>query len=141
MKIFEAKLSLREQINTFYQQQGYHSDWSDTERAFVCMEGSIIVGCVKVETIHKAAILRGMYVDSQYQRQGIGTRLLKHIEPILNQRLSYCMPLAHVANYYKKIRFIEVAESEYPEFLTLRCEKYRAAGYKIKTMLRQPSLF
>lgn len=136
MKILEADIDLKEQVNKFYIEQGYHSDWSETERAFVCVDDGIVVGSVKVEQSQGVAILRGMYVDSKYQSQGIGTQLLEYIEPVLNERVSFCMPLSHAAKFYEKIGFREVADNAYPNFLTKRCDKYRDAGYVIKTMQR-----
>ncbi|GAB3535138.1 GNAT family N-acetyltransferase [Photobacterium alginatilyticum] len=140
MKILEADLSLKEQINRFYVAQGYHSDWSETERAFVCLDDGAVVGSVKIEQIYEVAILRGMYVDDKYQRQGIGTQLLSYIEPVLNERPAFCIPLSHAADFYRKIGFREVPESTYPKFLAERCDKYRKAGYMIKTMHRDQFL-
>lgn len=98
MKICEADHCLKEQVNRFYLEEGYHGNWSDRERAFVCITENVIIGSVKVELLNNVAILRGMYVNSAYQRRGIGAQLLKHIEPILNESTAYCMPLAHVAD-------------------------------------------
>ena len=137
MEIFEADEKYKTQINTFYKAQGYHSDWSDTERAFICLTQGQVIGSVKVECINNVTILRGMYVSSQYQRQGIGKRLLKFIEPVLNEKIGYCMPLSHVAEYYKQIGFAEVELDSYPEFLKDRCKSYIKSGYKIKTMKRE----
>ena len=137
MKIFEADKSLKAAVNLFYSEQGYHGNWSETERAFVCTVQGQIVGSVKVEFINKVTILRGMYISENLQKQGIGARMLKHIEPILNQRTAYCMPLAHVAHFYKQIGFVEVNEKSYPSFLIERCNEYRNAGYVITTMRRE----
>jgi len=42
MEIFEADKSFQEALDKFYQEQGYHSNWSETERAFICLsEGRI----------------------------------------------------------------------------------------------------
>ncbi|WCE29341.1 GNAT family N-acetyltransferase [Vibrio sp. SCSIO 43137] len=137
VELTEAELSLKTEIDNFYQQQGYHSNWSETERAFVCLNRGKVIGSVKVELIHSVTILRGMYVDSSFQRQGIGSRLLKLIEPVLNEKTAYCMPLTEAAEFYKQIGFREIAGCEYPAFLQQRCEKYRDAGYQIKTMIRE----
>lgn len=81
-----------------------------------------------------------MYVDAKNQRKGIGTQLLNHIEPVLNERPAFCMPLSHAADFYSKIGFIEIPESNYPDSLTKRCDKYREAGYAIKTMYREQTI-
>jgi len=137
MKVFEANDEFRHQLNQFYSQQGYHGAWEATERAFICVENDQIVGAVKVELINDVSILRGMYVSESYQNQGIGTRLLQLIEPVLNKHTGYCMPLEHAADFYKKIGFTEVSINKYPDFLKARCLGYIDAGYKIKTMIRE----
>ena len=80
-----------------------------------------------------------MYISEAFQKQGLGTRFLEYIEPVLNEAPAYCMPLAHVTDFYKKVGFIEVPENTYPDFLVRRCQKYREAGYIITTMYREKS--
>ena len=140
MKIVEANIADKTAIDTFYVEQGYHSNWSETERAFICRHEDKVIGAVKVERIEGVSILRGMYIDEAFQKMGLGSQFLQHIEPILNETLSYCMPLAHVASFYTQIHFNEVFEQEYPAFLAERCKAYRAAGYEIKTMRRAKKL-
>ncbi|EGR1480676.1 N-acetyltransferase [Vibrio parahaemolyticus] len=129
MRIFEADNSMKEAVGQFYKEQGYHSAWSNTERVFICLNDGEIIGSVKVELINNVTILRGMYIASDFQGQGLGLKFLKHIEPVLNLRTAYCMPLAHVTNFYKRIGFKEVEESKYPDFLQKRCGKYREIGF------------
>ncbi|USD66673.1 GNAT family N-acetyltransferase [Vibrio sp. SCSIO 43136] len=137
MEIVEADSSLKAVVEEFYLEQGYHSGWSDDERAFICLIDGVVIGSVKVELLNDVTVLRGMYIDSQYQGQGLGLRFLKHIEPVLNKRTAYCMPLNSAANFYKHIGFVEASEAEYPEFLQVRCRKYREQGYEISTMRRE----
>jgi len=137
MRIFEADSFMKDAVGQFYKEQGYHSAWSHTERAFICLNDGAIIGSVKVELINDVTILRGMYIASEFQGKGLGLQFLKHIEPVLNLRTAYCMPLAHVTDFYKHIGFNEVEESQYPEFLQQRCEKYREMGYSITTMRRE----
>ena len=137
MEIVEADRSLKPEVEAFYREQGYHSGWSDSEKAFVCLVEGKIIGSVKVELLNGVATLRGMYIDQKYQRQGLGLRFLRHIEPVLNTRVAYCMPLTSAKEFYKYIGFAEVPSSEYPEFLQQRCKRYREHGYVISTMCRE----
>lgn len=57
MRIIEADIAMKEQVNKFYVAQGYHSDWSETERAFVCLVENEVIGSVKVELVHEITIL------------------------------------------------------------------------------------
>ena len=137
MIIIEAEQARRHEINLFYREQGYHRHWSDTERAFVCLFNNKVVGSVKVESIDNINVLRGMYITEKFQGKGLGRRLLRFIEPVLNLQVSYCMPLAHVSDFYEYIGFSKVLESEFPIFLQERCEEYRKCGYQISTMIRE----
>ncbi len=140
LDIIEAEASLKEAIDHFYVEQGYHGSWSETERAFVCLVESTVIATVKVEQTHGVSILRGMYVKPCYQNQGLGTHLLNHIEPVLNETVAYCMPLAHARAFYEKIGFKDVPMDTYPDFLIERCNGYRDAGYTITTMKRDQAM-
>lgn len=137
MKIFEAPYDLRYQINTFYQQQGYHGQWSEKERAFIAMNNGDVIGSVKVECVNQVSILRGMYISPEYQGQKLGTELIKHIEPLLNKTVSYCLPFSHLARFYHQIGFSKAELSMLPAFLTERFCCYEKQGYKIIPMKRE----
>ncbi|HHC6610346.1 hypothetical protein [Vibrio parahaemolyticus] len=44
MRIFEADSSMKDTVGKFYKEQGYHSAWSNTERAFICLNDGAIIG-------------------------------------------------------------------------------------------------
>ena len=136
MKIFEAEKSIRNDLNAFYVAQGYHSDWSVIERAFVAMVNNNFVGSVKVERSNGISILRGMYISNDFQGDKLGTRLIKYIEPILNETVSYCMPFSHLDKFYAQIGFKKVNLNLFPDFLQQRYVGYENKGYKIIPMMR-----
>ena len=136
MQIIEADKSIRSDLNVFYVEQGYHSDWSTIERAFVAMGNNNIIGSVKVEKSNGISILRGMYISNEFQGRNLGTQLIKHIEPILNETISYCMPFSHLEKFYAQIGFIKVNLCKYPDYLRQRYRSYEKEGYKIIPMMR-----
>jgi len=136
MKIFEANEKLKKDINSFYKEQGYHSDWSKNERAFVAFDGDKLVGCVKVEKLGDISVLRGMYIDKCYQGNKLGTELIRFIEPLLNEYLSFCMPFSHLETFYQKIGFKQVSLDVFPDGLIKRFFDYEKAGYIIIPMQR-----
>ncbi|WP_281558387.1 GNAT family N-acetyltransferase [Thalassomonas sp. RHCl1] len=140
MKIFEADKSYLTTLNEFYVAQGYHSDWGDRERAFIATFDNKIVGAVKVESNQGVSILRGMYLDKAFQGNGLGTAFIKHIEPILNETVSYCMPFSHLADFYGKIGFKIVSPESYPPFLADRYKGYENQGYQIIAMCRESAI-
>ena len=137
MKVFEADESFRDELNQFYREQGYHSGWSSSERAFIATNDDEIVGSVKVEVGNGISVLRGMYVAKGYQGNGFGTEFLKHIEPILNETISYCMPFSHLGKFYGQIGFQPVNPDSFPEYLAQRYRGYEEKGYQIIAMRRE----
>ncbi len=136
MQISEADESMRNDLNAFYVEQGYHSDWSKVEMAFVAMENNKIIASVKVERSHGFSILRGMYISREFQGRKIGTKLIKYIEPILNETISYCMPFAHLDTFYSQVGFEKVNLNLYPKYLRKRYIGYQESGYNIIPMIR-----
>lgn len=136
MEIIEAPKTLKNKINNFYKQQGYHSGWGATERAFFTLQNDEITGVVKVEKINEVSILRGMYLADAIQRQGQGTKFIQHIEAVLNETVSYCMPFKHLKGFYSQIGFKQIPVKQLPWFLQTRFSAYEKAGYVIIAMQR-----
>jgi len=136
MEIFEASDDIRKDLNHFYLKQGYHSNWSQNERAFIATQDDEIIGGVKVENLEGVSILRGMYVANNFQGNQVGTKLIKHIEPILNKTISYCMPFSHLEKFYAQIGFRKTSLKTYPKYLQERYVGYENEGYIIIPMVR-----
>ncbi|UXI02360.1 GNAT family N-acetyltransferase [Photobacterium sp. TY1-4] len=139
MEIVEANESIRGALNQFYREQGYYSGWSHDERAFIATKNDEIIGSVKVESCHGISILRGMYIAEKYQGKGLGSDFINHIEPILNETLSYCMPLSHLGAFYGQIGFEVIYPDQLPGFLIQRYRGYENRGYRIIAMRREKS--
>ena len=137
MEIFEVDESFRDGLNLFYREQGYHSGWSNAERAFIATNNDEIVGSVKVETCNEVSILRGMYITKEYQGKGLGTAFINHIEPILNETVSYCIPFSHLGKFYGQIGFQSINPDSFPMSLVQRYRGYEKHGYKIIAMRRE----
>jgi GNAT superfamily N-acetyltransferase len=101
------------------------------------LDNDNIVASVKVERSLGISILRGMYIASHYQGKGLGTKLIKHIKPILNETTAYCMPFEHLECFYRQIGFKKVNLNRYPEFLKASYLGYEAQGYQIIPMMRK----
>ena len=136
MRTIEAGREFQEAIDKFYANEGYHSGWSENERAFICLSEKQIIGCVKLEFREKVIVLRGMYIASNFQKKQVGTKLLKFIEPILNESKSYCIPFSHLTRFYNKINFMDAKLENIPRFLFERYKSYQEKGYNVKVMCR-----
>lgn len=137
MHIEEASQELKANVNEFYRSMGYHSGWSDNEQAFCFLAGNLVKGCVKVEKVHGVHMLRGMYLEKNLQGKGFGTLLIKHIELVLNETTSYCLPFAHLSEFYGQIGFEKIPCESLPDFLVTRFKKYQEMGHKIIAMKRK----
>ncbi len=137
MEIIEADDYYRDILNKFYCEQGYHSGWSHTERAFIAINNNDIIGSVKVEVRDGVSILRGMYIIKEYQGKALGTSFIKFIEPILNETVSYCMPFMHLNEFYGQIDFKPINPTCLPTFLAQRYQSYKDRGYQIIAMCRE----
>ena len=77
-----------------------------------------------------------MFINPEFQKQGLGTTLLKFIEPIMNEKNSYCIPFSHLKRFYKQIDFIDINKKGVPNFLLRRYENYQKNGHNVKLMQR-----
>ncbi len=142
MKIIKAPSSLKIEINQFYHKVGYHSHWSGNEQAYCMLDNNLIIGAVKIEELDDFFVLRGMYLDNNFHQRGLGTQLLKFIEPILNKAISYCLPFNHLTPFYQQVNFEVIQVEQLPLILMNRFEKYRNEGHQIIPMYKpSKSLF
>jgi predicted N-acetyltransferase YhbS len=59
-------------------------------------------------------VLRGMYVHPEHIGKGIGSGLLKAIEPVLAETNSYCIPFDHLFDFYGKAGFSRIEPNDAP---------------------------
>jgi amino-acid N-acetyltransferase len=94
----------------------------------LALEQDKLVGCAGLEIYGDAGLLRSVAIDSQYQKQGLGSRLTEGILDLAEQyRLSSVSLLTETArNYFPKFGFVEVSRPDLPEALTAS-EEFRGA--------------
>jgi GNAT superfamily N-acetyltransferase len=68
-----------------------------------------------------------MRVEPDFQRQGIGSRLLGAVGAELRGPC-YCIPYAHLTGFYGQIGFQVLEPRLAPDFLAERLATYRARG-------------
>ena len=83
-------------------------------------------------------MLRGMYVRPSARSEGIGTLLLSTFVRALGERACFCIPFAHLTEFYRREGFATVPEAEIPVPLALRLNSYRQEGHDVVLMLRDP---
>jgi predicted N-acetyltransferase YhbS len=83
--------------------------------------------------------LRGMRVADSHQGRGMGTALLRELEPLLANQDCYCIPFSHLEQFYSSIGFEVLEDGLVPAFLAERAARYRSKGEAISPMVRRIS--
>ena len=123
-------------VADLYKRTGYKGTVSPDDRVMVAIHDGRIVGAVRLCEEFGTTVLRGMYLLREFQRGGIGTRLLQFAETVLEERACYCIPYRHLENFYGRIGFRRIDESSAPPGLRERCDQYRAGGTDVILMER-----
>lgn len=95
-------------MNRFYRQALYPAKAGRNDKAFVVRhEGNIIAALVLVSHPNKRYLMRAMFISEAFRRQGLGTLLLRHIQPWLVALSSqggccYCFSLTHLQAFYEQ---------------------------------------
>jgi N-acetylglutamate synthase-like GNAT family acetyltransferase len=98
---------------------------------------SALCGAVRMCDEHSVLVLRGMRVCEGMRRQGIGTRLLQAVEPVIGGRECFCIAHRYLRSFYGRIGFVEIEPTEAPPFLRERWAAYgREYGLDVIVMRR-----
>ncbi|WP_454261316.1 GNAT family N-acetyltransferase [Pseudoxanthomonas mexicana] len=120
----------------FYESRGYGGA-AVVPSDFVvrAKERDRIVGVGRLCQEHGLLWLRGMQVDPQFQRQGIGARILGRLDQEIGNRWCCCLPYDHLVNFYRQAGF-EPATESLPMALGERLDSYLSRGLKVVAMVR-----
>ena len=114
------------QIAQLYQDFGYKGPIQAEARHYFAYKGSSPIGILRLVKENGYWVLRGMFVDKQYRRQGVGKNFLRfvarHIEKL--DQNCYCIPYSHLESFYGTIGFKKVSDLEAPIFLVARKNQY-----------------
>jgi N-acetylglutamate synthase-like GNAT family acetyltransferase len=140
MTINLAKLHDTEAIKTFYSQCGYGGGLNKEDRVLIAQLGEEIIGAVRLCPDNGFSVLRGMQILAPFQRQGIGTQLLRACTEQLVDQVCYCIPWQHLRSFYQQVGFQEVSPVEVPALLRERFDGYIVRGMNVIIMGRLPAL-
>lgn len=121
----------------FYLRSGYDAQL-DPQNEFIAAElDGEPVGLLRLCLEEGVLVLRGMRIADQYQRRGIGTRLLHFAAQQIADRPCWCIPFRHLVGFYGQTGFREIEPPNAPPFLRERLEIYREKlGLDAVIMLR-----
>lgn len=128
-----------DRVNSFYARQATTARVTADEQVVLAEQNDHVVGVVRLCLEHGHLVLRTMRVREDLQRKGIGKQRLRFLESLLNGRECYCLPYAHLTEFYGVIGFLGIPEEEAPLHLQERLNRYRAQGGNVIVMKRPRS--
>lgn len=84
-----------------------------------------LIGVVRLCREQGHLVLRGMSIQRDYRRQGLGTRMLRQLVEHIGDRDCFSLPWAHLEGFYGVIGFERVADEHLPAFLRERLRNNR----------------
>lgn len=123
-------------IEALYSEWGYEGGFSQNDQIFLAQKGEQIIGVVKLTFESNVFVLRGMFIKTELQGKRIGSRLLGSVNEWLGNKQAFCVSFKHLSNFYGQIGFSEISDSEAPDFLLARKQKYLAERYNVILMQR-----
>jgi N-acetylglutamate synthase-like GNAT family acetyltransferase len=136
MKLYDCKAESAKWLTEFYEEAGYNNKVLEDDIVYYAEENSVKLGVVRIAREHNVLVLRGMQVLARFQGQGIGTKLLEHLELTFGLEAVFCIPHDHLTEFYGKIGFHTVEPTEAPAFLAERLNSYIARNSKVLIMKR-----
>ncbi|MCA0199147.1 MAG: GNAT family N-acetyltransferase [Proteobacteria bacterium] len=93
-----------------------------------------IIGIGRLTQENGLLWLRGMQVDPQFQRAGVGTRILHLLSVEIGGRQCCCLPYTHLVAFYRQAGFVHAADL--PSGLADRLADYVSRGLQVVAMVR-----
>ena len=127
-----------ERVRAAYLAWGYGGGAAASDVILIAEREGELLGIVRRTREDGTVMLRGMQVAPNERGRGVGTRLLAAFVARLGAAECWCVPYAHLVDFYGRAGFEAVAEGA-PPFLGERVESYRARGLDVTLMRRLPS--
>lgn len=121
-----------------YAEAGYGAGLQPDDTVIVARSEALLVGVVRLCPEEGVMVLRGMQVRAEYQRQGIGARMLAACLPHLAEVETFCLPYAHLEGFYAAAGFARAENAALPDILAQRLAAYRIRGQDVIAMRRLP---
>jgi GNAT superfamily N-acetyltransferase len=125
-----------ELLTELYRRWGYDAGIAPSDVVYVAERAGQAVGLVRRTLENNVTMLRGMQVDPDHHRQGVGSLLLQALVADVRTRECFCIPFAHLTTFYGRGGFRVVAEEGAPRFLAERLSHYRHVGHNVLLMRR-----
>ena len=123
----------------FYATVGYDGAIANDCTVFAARLDDRIIGVVRLAPESGVTVLRGMMIASEHQRKGIGTQMLRFMEPHLGDSDVYCLPHGWLEAFYGQIGFVKIDPLTAPNHLQERLAKQKPKHPQMIVMSRRAS--
>lgn len=125
-------------IKDHYVSFGYDSEILEDDTYLLAYDDIRLVAIVRVSTEMDQAVLRGMFIDNEYRRKGIGSQMIKELAVFIDKNFDqcFCIPLGHLGPFYQQIGFEKITDQEAPLFIQKRIDNYRQSEMDVLLMKR-----
>ena len=124
-------------VLSMYGECGYHGGLDEQDLILVAEESGRIVGAVRLCLENGFLVLRGMFILPTHQGRGIGSQMLQYlVQHHLDGHTCYCIPFAHLTQFYGAAGFTSKSPSDVPQFLAQRLVRYCEDGHDVILMAR-----
>lgn len=124
-------------VDPFYEKMGKSHRAREEDLFFVAFENQEILGTVRYCVEKNTSVLRSMFVHIDYQKRGIGKKILLEFEKyLIKNKISntYCLPYPHLEGFYSLVGFKKIDPNDGPVFLKERMARY-SDELNVKTIL------
>ena len=137
----EANLRLAENsewadVLLFYRRSGYLSKPNQTDTVVIALYNGAIIGAVRICWEQKFAVLRGVRVLPEWQRKGVGTKMVKYAIELARRKHDsiFIIPYRHLIDFYERLGFRVLLPEKSPSIVRARYKQYCDQGYDVVVM-------
>ncbi len=127
-----------DKVVQFYHSQGYKGteEMDGSEFTLIAEDDHRFIGVVRLVIENGIKVMRGMFIDESYRRQGIGKKFIELMNDELNGSECYCICKSHLEDFVSGAGFTKIDPADAPAHLFDRFNKYmenRTFGEMIMT--------
>jgi len=124
-------------INRFYKSYYPAGKAKKDEIIWLGENTSRIICCVRFKQFEHYQLLTGMLVHPELRGSGIAKQLLTATNDQLTHIPCFCFAFSHLEKLYQDSGFTVILDSELPEPLASRIQRYRLSGKELTPMRYQ----
>ena len=133
-----AEVTILPLVKRFFQANRMRAQAAKSDLVFIArltdQQNNPIIGALRLCPVDSSWLLRSMVVDKNYQRQGIGHKILLEIKQELAEKKCFCYAYRHLQGFYQHAGFRCTELSEVPESIAQRFLQYQASHNEIILM-------